>query len=323
MPTHPAPTLADIVRARQRIRGLAVETPLVSARRLGERAGVRLFLKAENLQRTGSFKLRGAANKLARLAASPERPRGVVAASSGNHGQAVAYAARAYGLPALVVVPEDAAPAKVAAARDFGAEVEACGRTSRERLARAAAVAEERGWAFVAPYDDVDVIAGQGTAGLEIVDQAQDVDVVLVPLGGGGLASGIATAVRARAPRARLVGVEPEGSNAHFVSRREGRRVELPRTDTIADGLRKLAPGEITHELLQRLLDDVVLVSDDEILEAMRLLALDTKLVAEPSGAVTVAAALKGRGVKANERVVCVVSGGNVDPAVMARAMAL
>lgn len=323
MPNASDLTLAEIVRARYRIRGLAVVTPMVWARRLGERAGIRLSLKAENLQRTGSFKLRGAANKLARLAASPERPHGVVTASSGNHGQAVAYAARAFGMPAMVVVPEDAAPPKVAAARDFGAEVEACGRTSRERLVRAAAVAAERGWTYVAPYDDLDVIAGQGTAGLEIVEQAPEADVVLVPLGGGGLASGVATAVRARLPRARLVGVEPAGSHAHLASRREGRRVELPRTETIADGLRKLAPGEITFEIVQRLLDDIVLVSDDEILEAMRLLATDTKLVAEPSGAATVAAALKGRGVRTNEHAVCLVSGGNLDPAVMARAMAL
>ncbi|MBX6350079.1 MAG: threonine/serine dehydratase [Clostridia bacterium] len=312
----------EIWRASRRIAGLAVRTPLLSARRLGARAGLRLYLKAENLQRTGSFKLRGASNKLARLRASGRPVAGVVTASSGNHGQAVAFAARAYGVPAVVVVPEGATAQKVEAARDFGAEIVVCGQTSRERLARAAELARERGFAFVPPYDDLDVVAGQGTVGLEIADELPEVEAVLVPLGGGGLAAGVASALRARLPRVRLVGVEPEGSCAHYLSRGAGRRVELAATDTVADGLRKLAPGELTHPIVQALLDEIVLVSDDEILEAMRYLATDAKLVAEPSGAVTVAAALAGRGVRPGETVVAVVSGGNADPAVLARAFA-
>ncbi|MBE3589449.1 MAG: pyridoxal-phosphate dependent enzyme [Firmicutes bacterium] len=318
----PRPTSADVVRARQRIRGLTVRTPLVSARRLGEEAGVRLFLKAENLQRTGSFKLRGAVNRIAVLASSGRVVRGVITASSGNHGQALAYAARAFGYPAVVVMPEDAAPPKVAAARAFGAEVIHHGRTSAERFERAHALAHERGLEFVPPYDDVHIIAGQGTIGWEILEDCPEVDAVLVPLGGGGLLAGIATAVKARAAHVRVVGVEPEGSNAHQQSRAAGRIVTLERTETVADGLRKLAPGLLTFPIIQEQVDEIVTVSDDEILHAMACLAVWTKLVVEPSGAVGVAAALAGRGVRPGERVVCVLSGGNVDPAVLARALA-
>ncbi|MBX5476408.1 MAG: threonine/serine dehydratase [Clostridia bacterium] len=313
--------MRDVARARHRIRGLAVETPLVSARTLGETAGLKLWLKAENLQRTGSFKLRGAVNRLAVLARSGAPLRGVITASSGNHGQALAYAARAFGYPAVVVVPEDAAPPKVAAARTFGAEVVHCGRTSAERFAKAYDLAAERGLEFVPPYDDPDIIAGQGTIGLEILEACPEVEAVLVPLGGGGLLAGIATAIKERAPRVRLVGVEPEGSNAHQQSRAAGRPVTLPRTETVADGLRKLAPGRLTFPIIQEKVDEIVTVCDEEILQAMARLALTAKLVVEPSGATSVAAALNGRGVRPGERVVCVLSGGNVDPAVLARAL--
>ncbi len=285
-----------------------------------------VLLKAENLQTTGAFKARGAMHRLLVLQEEAARaggppPAGVATASSGNHGQALAWAGAMLGIPVTVVVPEDASPPKVAGALAWGATVERCGHTSGERIARATALARESGLAYVPSYDDVDVMAGQGTLGLEILDDLPGVREVAVPVGGGGLLSGVATAIKGRRPDVRVVGVEPEGSSAAYQSWRAGRRLELDHTETIADGLRTLGPGEKPWEVLSRRVDAFVTVSEAAIREAVRVLALEAKIVAEPSGAVTAAAVLSGA-LEARDGLALVVSGGNVDPVLLAQLLA-
>jgi threonine dehydratase len=273
--------------------------------------------KAENLQKTGSFKVRGATNRVALAAEAGAR--GVVTASSGNHAQAVAYAARRHGLAAHVVVPEDANPAKLEAVRAFGATVEFCGTTSRERLARAQALAAEQGLVFVPPYDDPDVMAGQGTIGLEILEAWPEVEVVVVPVGGGGLIAGIASAVKALRPSVRVVGVEPAGAASSYLSRQAGRRIELPAGLSIADGLRSVAPGELTFPIIQEAVDDLVTVTDEQIRAALWTLLSRLKVLVEPSGACAAAWVLDPSRPLAGRRAAVVLSGGNVDAATLAR----
>ncbi|MDQ7819101.1 MAG: threonine/serine dehydratase [Armatimonadota bacterium] len=292
--------LADVEAARARIAPHVRQTPL-------HPWNGGLALKLENLQVTGSFKVRGAFNHV--LARRNECAAGVVTASSGNHGTAVAHVARALGLPAVVVVPEDVAAVKAQAIQAAGAELVRRGRFSRERLALARELAESRGLHEVPPFDDPLVIAGQGTVGLEIVRQYPDVEVVYVPVSGGGLLSGIAVAVKALRPRARVVGVEPAGADRFRRSRAAGRPVALERAETVADGLRVLAPGTLTWQIADSLVDEFVAVSDDRIVAAARRLLEEVKVVAEPSGAASVAAALA----EARPRSVAVVSGGNAD----------
>lgn len=296
-------------------------TPVLTSRSLNEATGTELWFKAENLQKTGSFKARGAYNRI-RRAAELGRPAGVVTASSGNHGQAVAFAANRVGWTARVVMPEDASPAKVAGAEAYGAEVEFCGTTSRERLERAEAIAASEHLLWVPPYDDPDVLAGQGTIGLEILEQIPALDVVLVPIGGGGLISGIASAIKAVNPAVRVVGVEPAGACATYLSRQAGRRVELPAGLTIADGLRTVVPGTLTFPIIQELVDDIVVVSDEEIRAAMRLILSRLKTVVEPSGACAAAWALRPAHPLAGARVAVVLSGGNIDMVSLARLLA-
>lgn len=310
------PTRASILEAQGRLRGVVHKTPLVSSRSLSELAGTDLRFKPENLQVTGSFKIRGAFNKISQVAAAGAK--GVITASSGNHGQAVAWAARYFGLPAHIVVPTTAPAIKVRSAEDFGATVEACGTTSRDRLDRARQLAESWDFVFVPPYDDPLIMSGQGTVGLEILEQAPDVDTVLVPVGGGGLISGIATALKETHPDVRVIGVEPEGAAKAFQSRRQGRRVELDATQSIADGLITLSLGEMTHPVVEQYVDDLVTVSEDQIRQAFTLLFTRLKLVVEPSGAATTAGALaQSRSAKLGQHVVAVISGGNVDPSVV------
>ena len=297
-----APTLADIQEARQRLQGIAEETPIYLSETFSRRSGHEVRLKAENLQRTGAFKVRGAVNKLATL--SPEeRAAGVVAASAGNHGQAVAWAARELGVHARIYVPVDAPMAKVEACRNYGAETEMTGAHFEDALAAARADAEETGGTFIHPYEDPLVIAGQGTIGLELVEQAPDVETVLVPVGGGGLALGIAIALRALRPHVRIVGVQA-GLGGY----------------TIADGIAVKVPSEFTMPLLDDLLDDLVAVTDEEISEAIVLLLERAKLVVEGAGAVGVAALLAG---KANGTglAIPVLSGGNIDPTMLISVM--
>ncbi|MFZ5827422.1 MAG: threonine ammonia-lyase [Bacillota bacterium] len=294
-------SLAAIRAASERIRSNVIRT-----RVLEDPTGNGLRYKAEHLQRTGSFKVRGATNRV--ILAAEAGATHVVTGSSGNHGQAVAYIARQLGLKATIVVPEDAPRVKVRGIESWGATVEFCGRTSTERLARAAQIVTETGAVFVAPYDDPEIMAGQGTTGLEIMEQAPDVETVFVPIGGGGLISGVATAVKELNPRVRVVGVEPALANDTYLSRQQATRVNIGSSTTIADGLRSSEPGELTFPVVQRYVDEIVLVSEAEIRHACRYMLEQVKQAVEPSGAVSVAAALRAGG-----RAVAIISGGNLD----------
>lgn len=308
------PTLTSIKDAEHRLSGVIHATPLVKSASLAELAGMDLRFKPENLQITGSFKVRGAFNKVATLAQSGVK--GVVTASSGNHGQAVAWAARHFGLAARIIVPTNAPAIKVASAEAFGADVEFSGTTSRERLERAEEVADERGYSFVPPYDDAWVMSGQGTIGLEILQEWPKVEAVVVPIGGGGLISGIATAIKESRPDVDVIGVEPAGAAKALTSREQGQRVELPSTKSLADGLITLALGRFTHPIIERYVDDLFTVTEEQIQAAFWLLLTRLKLVVEPSGAVTSAFLFSegGRERLAGRRTVAVISGGNVDP---------
>lgn len=309
--------LAAIEEAARVLRGRVHRTPLLSsasiARRIGEggcgRPG-RLLLKAENLQKTGSFKVRGVLNRIGSLGAE-ERRRGLVTISAGNHAAALAWAAAAEGVPCTVVMPEGAEPAKVEASRGYGAEVVLHGEVGAafEECFR---LRDERGLAFIHPFDDPAIIEGAGTVGLEIMDDAPEADVVVVPVGGGGLLSGVAAAVRGRRPAARVYGVEPEGAPGLRRALDAGEVVRLERVDTVAGGLAPPFAGALALEHARALVEDVVLVSDDEILDALRFVLERTKLLVEPSGAAGVAALVAGRiPVAAAETVVVVLSGGN------------
>ncbi|HYE98943.1 MAG TPA: threonine/serine dehydratase [Planctomycetota bacterium] len=300
-------SLDDIRSARDRIAGLAVRTPLLPLK--DGRPGT--WLKCENLQRTGAFKVRGAANRIARL---PSDCRGVVAHSSGNHAQAVACAARARGLPACIVMLDQSVAVKVEGTRAYGAEVVFGGPTSASIQARADAIAQERGWVLVSPFNQPDIIAGQGTVGLEILEALPDVAAVLVPIGGGGLISGVATALKETRPGIRVIGVEPEGAPTMTVSVRAGKLTALPSVDTVADGLKPVCAGDLTLATAQRYVDEIVLVSDAEILDAARHLILREKLVVEPSGAAALAAVRAGKGTLPDGPVAVVLSGGNIEP---------
>ncbi|HEY6056922.1 MAG TPA: threonine/serine dehydratase [Candidatus Limnocylindrales bacterium] len=308
--------LATIRRAARTLEGVAIHTPLVPFGSFGERT----LLKAESLQPIGAFKIRGAYVAVASLTPD-ERARGVITYSSGNHAQGVARAARLLGAPAVVVMPSDAPAIKRRRVAADGAEIVTVGPASEERRARAEALAAERGLAVIPPFDDDRIIAGQGTCGLEIAEDVDDLAAVLVPIGGGGLASGVAAAVRALRPRARIVGVEPELAADGRDSLREGRIVAWPAelvSRTIADGARTQSLGRRTFAHLSALLDDIVTVSEEEIAAAVRLAAEESRLVVEPSGALTVAARRFRAGAAGLDprlgTIVAVVSGGNVDP---------
>lgn len=306
-------TLADVRTAADRIRPFVVRTPLVPAP-WARRDTDQLWLKPENLQPIGAFKVRGAFNALAALDPAT-RARGVVAYSSGNHAQAVAHAAATYGIAATIVMPEETPRVKIDATRGWGADVVLCGAGQRETVA--ARVVDDTGGVLIPPFDHPDVIAGQGTIGLEIAEDLPDVQTVLVPVSGGGLCSGIGVAVRAACPGARIVGVEPELAADTAEGLRVGHRVDWPvseRNRTIADGLRS-QPSELTFAHLRHVLDDLVTVSEDDIRAAVRELALRAHLVAEPSGAVALAAYRSLAGPLG--RTVAVLSGGNLDPALL------
>lgn len=306
-------TLQDVLDARDRIAGKIHHTPLMPVGRIGAAAGVSLSLKCESFQKTGSFKVRGAINALLQLD-DASRKRGVITVSAGNHAQAVAYASAITGVTATVVMPMTAPRLKVEASRGYGAEVVQFGASSIETFAHARKLEGERGLIFIHPFDDVPVAAGAGTVGLEILEDSDPVDVLVASIGGGGLISGIASAVRARSARTRIVGVEPVGAAVIRKSLDAGKPLRLDRIDTIADGLSAPMAGELTFPIIQRLVDDVVLVTDDEIRAAMRDLLAYAKLVSEPAGAAAIAAVTTGKvGAKQGDRVVAVLSGGNVD----------
>jgi threonine dehydratase len=301
--------LEDIQRARSVIDGVVTPTPVLSAGAISRWAGTTVLLKAENLQRTGAFKLRGAVNRMATLTPE-ERARGVVAASAGNHAQGVALAATALGVSSRVYMPVDAPLAKQVATAEYGAEVVLAGETFEESYAAARAdVAEGR--VLVPPFDDEAIIAGQGTIGLELLEQAPDADVVVVPLGGGGLLSGIAVAVKALRPDVRVVGVQAAGCAAWTPSLAAGRPVVIERGTTIADGIAVQRPGDITFPLVQQFVDEVVEVTEDEICRAVVVLLERSKLMVEGAGAAGLAALLAGK--VRGRTAVCVLSGGNLD----------
>ncbi|HZQ18474.1 MAG TPA: threonine/serine dehydratase [Terriglobales bacterium] len=287
-----------------------------------ERDGARLYLKPENLQPIGAFKLRGAYNKIASLTPE-ERARGVITYSSGNHAQGVAYAARALQTKAIIVMPRTAPAIKREATAALGAEIVFVGPSGVERQIKAEQLAAEHGYVMVPPYDDEKIIAGQGTAGLEILEDLPDTDLVLVPIGGGGLISGISTAIKSTKPNAKVFGVEPELAGDAQASFHAGHIVKFPPEQvlsTCADGLRSQFVGDITFEHIRRYVDDVVTVTEDEILQAVRILSDNPKTVAEPSGAVAAAAWLFHReSLPASNYTVAVVSGGNVDPELLRR----
>jgi threonine dehydratase len=308
----------DAVRAAaQVLKGVAVRTPLVEAPALSGIAGAPVLLKCEQLQPIGAFKIRGAYNAISRIAAEG-RAKGVVTQSSGNHGQAVAFAARAFGLRAVVVMPGSAPGVKVDGIRRHGGEVVVAGATrSAEQLERAEAIAAEEGLEMVPPFEHPDVIAGQGTCGLEIIEQRPDVDAILVPVGGGGLIAGISVAVRALRPSSQVIGVEPAGAAKLGAALAAGEPTALESTGSIADGLLPRSVGRLTFSLLRPVVRRAIQVSDDEIKAAVRFLHHEMNLAVEPSGAVGVAAALAGR-VPAAGPVVIVLTGGNVDPGLFA-----
>jgi len=309
-------TLNDIREARSRIDGITVRTPLLTL----EHEGHTLYLKPENLQPIGAFKLRGAYNKIASLS-EEERARGVITYSSANHAQGVAYAARSLGTKAVIVMPRNAPAIKRDATAALGAEIVFVGPSGPERQIKAEELAAERGYVIVPPYDDDKIIAGQGTAGLEILEDLPDVELVLVPVGGGGLISGISTAIKLSKPTTKVIGVEPELAGDAQASLRAGEIVRFPPEQvlqTCADGLRAQYIGTMTFEHIRRYVDDIVTVSEDEIMRAARILAQNPKTVAEPSGAVATAAWLfHGDSLPASNFTVAVISGGNIDPALL------
>jgi len=306
------PTYDDVAAAAARIAGHAHRTPVLTSRTADAELGARVFFKCENLQRMGAFKFRGAFNALSRF---DERQRrgGVVAFSSGNHAQAVSLAASLLGMPAVIVMPHDAPAAKVAATQGYGGEVVVYDRYREDREAIGRKLAEERGMTLIPPYDHADIIAGQGTAVKELIEEVGELDALFVPLGGGGLLSGSALAARALSPRCRIYGVEPEAGNDGQQSFRSGRIVTIATPRTIADGAQTLHLGELTFPIIRRDVDDVVTASDAELVDAMRFFAERMKLVVEPTGALGFAAALRMASGLKGQRVGIVISGGNVD----------
>ena len=319
MPAPPdVPVYSDVVRAAERIAGVAHRTPVLRSSRLDNIAGAEQFFKCENLQRTGAFKFRGAYNAIAAL--TPEqRTKGVVAYSSGNHAQALALASRLQGTPAIIVMPSDAPAMKVAATKGYGAEVRFYDRYMQDRDSIGRALAEERGLALIPPYDHAEVIAGQGTAVKELIEEVGPLDLVLTPLGGGGLLAGSALAAKELAPGCRVVGVEPEAGDDGQRSFRSGEIVRIAVPRTIADGAMTTYLGERTFPIIRRLVDDVLTVGDEALVEAMCLFAQYMKILVEPTGCLAAAAVLGRLAGAEGKRVGIVISGGNVDLATYAR----
>jgi threonine dehydratase len=304
--------LEQIRAAGRRIAPVARRTPVRTSGSFDRRAGVSAFFKCENFQRGGAFKIRGAANFVYSIPGD-QRPRGVVAFSSGNHAQAVAIAARSVGVEATLVMPTDAPASKLAATRAHGPRIVQYDRLTEDREAIGRRIADETGATLVPPFDHPWIIGGQGTAALELLEEVPDLDALVVCLGGGGLLSGCAIAARALAPKARVFGVEPELANDYWLSRRAGAPVTIAPPDTIADGLRTTTPGLHTFPIIQTLVDDILLVSEDEIRATMAFLLSRTKMLAEPSGAVAAAAVLFGKLPPGLRRAGVLISGGNVD----------
>ncbi len=305
-------TIETINEATERIRGRVHRTPVVTSRSFNEATGKEVFFKCENLQRAGAFKIRGATNKILSLS-DEEKGRGVAAFSSGNHAQAVALASREAGIHAVIAMPDDAPKAKVAATRAYGAEIIFYDRLKQDREAVAIEIAEREGRVMVPPYDDYLILAGQGTCGLEFLEDIPELDCLLAPCSGGGLFAGVSTAAKALNPNIRCFAVEPDTADDTRQSFLKGERVSIPPPPTIADGLRVQAPGRLTFPVLQKTAEDVLTVSDDEIIDTIRFLLFRLKLLVEPSGAAAAAAVLTRKLPHDVRRVGVVLSGGNID----------
>jgi threonine dehydratase len=306
------PTYDDVLAAARRLDGHAHRTPVLRSATLDGRLGAQVFFKCENLQRMGAFKFRGAFNALSRFTPQ-QRSAGVITFSSGNHAQAVALSARLLGMPAVIVMPQDAPQAKLAATRGYGAEVVLYDRFSQDREALTRELAVQRGLTLIPPYDHPDVIAGQGTAVQELIEEVGALDVLLTPLGGGGLLAGSALAARALAPQCKIYGVEPEAGNDGQQSFRSGQIVHIPTPKTIADGAQTQHLGQYTFGIIRRDVDDVLTASDAQLVEALRFFAERMKLVVEPTGCLGLAAACHAGLPLRGKRVGVIISGGNVD----------
>jgi threonine dehydratase len=308
----------DFDEARERLMGIAQLTPLNYSRSLSELVDCEVYLKLENLQKTGSFKLRGAVNKIMSLDATA-RGNGVIAASAGNHAQGVALGSQRLGVNATIVMPEGAPLAKVSATRNYGAEVILHGAVYDDAYARAVEIQEQTGGTFVHAFNDPLVIAGQGTIGLEIMEQLPSVDVIFVPIGGGGLAAGVSAAVKSFAPGVKVIGVQASGAPSMYESLQAGKIVTLSKASTIADGIAVKEPGSLTFDLVAKYVDSVVTVTDEEIAEGILTLLERCKVVAEGAGAVSIAAVLSRKLNLSGKKVVCLISGGNIDVNFMAQ----
>jgi len=312
MSTLKLPTYDDVVAAAARIAGSANRTPVLTSRTVDEQFGAQLFFKCENMQRMGAFKFRGAFNALSKFSAEQRRA-GVVAFSSGNHAQAIALAARLLGMPATIVMPQDAPAAKVAATKGYGGNVVMYDRYTEDREQIGRDLADKHGFTLIPPYDHPDVIAGQGTAAKELFEEAGPLDAFFVCLGGGGLLAGSALATRALSPQCRLYGVEPEAGNDGQQSFRSGSIVHIDTPQTIADGAQTQHLGQHTFPIIQRDVDDILTVSDEELVQAMRFFAERMKIVVEPTGCLGFAAARNMREALRGKRVGILISGGNID----------
>jgi threonine dehydratase len=313
-------TLQLIKEAATRISGRVHHTAVITSRSFNEATGKDVFFKCENLQRAGAFKIRGATNKILSLT-DEEKRRGVAAFSSGNHAQAVALASREAGIRAVIAMPDDAPKAKVAATRAYGAEIVFYDRLKQDREAVAVEIAEREGRVMVPPYDDFLILAGQGTCGLEFLEEVPDLDCLLAPCSGGGLFAGVSTAAKALNPRIRCFAVEPDTADDTRQSFLKGERVSIPPPPTIADGLRVQSPGKLTFPVLQKTAEDVLTVSDDEIIETIKFFLFRMKLLVEPSGAAAAAAVLTGKLPSDVRRVGVVLSGGNIDAALLSQVL--
>ncbi|KWI45258.1 serine dehydratase [Burkholderia pseudomultivorans] len=312
MNSLPLPTFDDVAAAAARIAGHAHRTPVMTSRTVDEALGAQVFFKCENLQRMGAFKFRGAFNALSRFDAG-QRRNGVVAFSSGNHAQAIALSARILGIPATIVMPQDAPAAKIAATRGYGGQVVTYDRYTEDREQIGRDLAQRHGLTLIPPYDHPDVIAGQGTAALELFDEVGPLDAVFTPLGGGGLLSGTALATRALSPHARLYGVEPEAGNDGQQSFRAGSIVHIDTPRTIADGAQTQHLGQLTFPIIRRDVDDILTATDDELVDCMRFFASRMKIVVEPTGCLSFAAARRMKDALKGKRIGVLISGGNVD----------
>ncbi len=321
LPSLTPPTYDDVAAAAHRLKGMAHRTPVLRSSTADERLGAQLFFKCENLQRTGAFKFRGAFNTLAQFT-DEQRERGVLAFSAGNHAQAIALSARLLDMPAAIVMPEDAPASKMAATRDYGAQVVTYNRYTEDREAISRRLALERGMTLVPPFDHPHVIAGQGTAAKELFEEVPDLDYLFVCVGGGGLLAGSLLAAEAQAPQCRVVGVEPAAGNDGQQSFKAGHVVQIPTPHTIADGAQTQALGQLTFPIIQRLADDMVTATDEQLVESLRFFAERMKIVVEPTGALAFAGAQHGNVDIHGARVGILISGGNVDLSRLARFLA-